>query len=142
MIFLKVLSDLKWQNSEEKRQTTTKKTNRMKTKSVVLISFLLVSLFALTSMNTLQDQSTFEGKYDGREEYGYSFTGVNDEGDEYNMSFQKIDEAVLKAFDINTASLIGTKFIVTYTTKVKVEKDEFGMDDETEILTIVALKKL
>ncbi|MCK8479404.1 hypothetical protein [Psychroserpens algicola] len=114
----------------------------MKTKSVVLISFLVMSFIALTSMNTLQDSSTFEGKYDGREEYGYSFTGINAAGEEYNMSFHNVEASVLKTFDLNSSNQIGTKFQVTYTTKIEIEKDEYGMDDETEILTIVALKKL
>jgi hypothetical protein len=87
------------------------------------------------------DTETFEGIYDGQEEYGYNFIGSDDDG-EYTMTFQDIDESLLKSFDLESEMLIGTKFKVTYTITIEVEKDEDGYEDEIETYTIIALKKL
>ncbi|MGC1472906.1 MAG: hypothetical protein WA775_09965 [Psychroserpens sp.] len=115
----------------------------MKTKSVFLVSFLLVTFVALTSMNTLQKQETFEGVYDGQEDYGYNFIGTYEgEDEEYTMTFQNIDASVLSSFDLKSEKLVGSKFSVTYTIKVESVKDEDGYEDEIETYTIIALKKL
>ena len=114
----------------------------MKTKSIAIVSVLFLSFLAFTSVNRVQDNQTFEGVYDGKEDYGYNFLGLNSEGDEYTMTFHNIDATVLKSFDLNSDKLIGSKFSVTFFTKIIVEKDEDGFDDETETNTIVGLKKL
>ncbi|MEM5563842.1 hypothetical protein WNY78_01940 [Psychroserpens sp. AS72] len=114
----------------------------MKTKSVLITGLLSVFLFVLTAANTLQDTITFEGVYDGHEDYGYNFIETSEDGDEFTMTLQRIDESLLKSFDLNTDKLIGSKFSVTYTTEIETEKDEDGYEDEVEVYTIVALKKL
>lgn len=114
----------------------------MKTKSIAFTSLILIAFIALTSMKTLQDQSTFEGKYDGRQEYSYSFTGIDTRGSEYSMTFQNIENDVLKAFDLNSSTTKGIEFKVTYTTKVEVVKNDKGLEKEMETYTIVALEKL
>ena len=96
----------------------------------------------LTSMKTIQDTKTFEGTYDGQEDYGYNFIGLNADKEEYTMTFQKVDDSILNSFDLKTEKLIGSKFSVTYTTKIETENDENGYEEDIEIYTIIALKKL
>lgn len=114
----------------------------MKTKSIGLVSVLILSFVMLTSVNNVQEKLTFEGVYDGIEDYGYNFMGVNSEGDEYTMTFQNIDAALLESFDLKSERLVGSKFSVTYTSKIEMVKDEDGYEEEVETNTIVALKKL
>ncbi|WP_040280237.1 hypothetical protein [Psychroserpens damuponensis] len=114
----------------------------MTTKSVLITGFLSIFLFVLTSANTDQDTTTFIGIYDGYEDYGYNFIETSDDGDDYTMTLQHLDKSLLKSFDLNSEKLIGTKFSVTYTTETEIEKDEDGYEDEVEVYTIIALKKL
>jgi hypothetical protein len=84
-----------------------------------------------------------EGVYDGNEGYGYNFiTTHKDDGSEFTMTFQKVDEAVIKEFDLNADLFLNKKFEVTYTLKTVVTKDENGFDDENEVYTITRLKAL
>jgi hypothetical protein len=114
----------------------------MKTKSIGLVSVLFLLFLVLTSASSVQEKLTFEGVYDGKEDYGYNFMGVNSDGDEYTMTFQNIEEGVLKSVNLNSDQLIGTKFSVTYTTKIEKVKDEDGYEEDIETNTIVAIKKL
>ncbi|WP_339626029.1 hypothetical protein [uncultured Winogradskyella sp.] len=114
----------------------------MKTKSIVKIGVLVFSFLVLSIAKITQDKEVFIGIYDGKEDYGYTFLGEDEEGDTYTMAFQNIESAALKSFNLDSETFIGSKFSVTYTTKIEVEKDEDGYEDETEINTIVALKKL
>jgi hypothetical protein len=109
----------------------------MKSKSIVGV--LMVSFLILSSSKNITEQKIFNGIFDGHEEYGYNFIGINSEGDEYTMTFQEVDKAVLKTFDLNFDNLIGKKFTVGYTTKIQIEKDENGFEDESEIHTIITL---
>jgi len=114
----------------------------MKTKSITIISILFISFLLLVSTNKVQDTETFEGTFDGKEDYGYNFIGTDSEGDEYTMTFHQVDANVLKSYNLDSDDLIGTKFEVTYKTKKEVIKDEDGFEEESETLTIVALKEL
>lgn len=114
----------------------------MKTKTTIVIGFLIVCFFSLTSMVTLNDSETFEGLYDGYEEYGYNFIGVDEDDEEYTMTFQEVDPVLLKSFDLKSEALVGVKFMVTYSIKTETLKDEDGYEDEIETYTIMALKKL
>ncbi|MDC1504377.1 hypothetical protein N8475_04245 [Winogradskyella sp.] len=114
----------------------------MKTKSIVNIGVLIFSFLVLSSTKNSDEKQVFVGIFDGKEDYGYSFLGEDEEGDTYTMTFQNIESAALKSFNLDSETFIGSKFSVTYTTKIEVEKDEDGYEDETEINTIVALKKL
>ena len=114
----------------------------MKTKSKVIVSLLVFACFLLTASKGIQEKFTIEGVYDGKEDYGYSFIVKDKEGEERTMAFQNIDEALLTSYNLDSNEYVGSKFSVTYTTKIIVEKDSDGFDDETEINTIIALKKL
>ena len=114
----------------------------MKTKSLTIAGFLIVCLMTLTSMTITQNTKTFEGVYDGHEDYGYNFIGLDVDGEEFTMTFQNIDETVFKSFDLKSNTMQGSRFEVTYTTKIEKVKDEDGNQDENEINTIIALKKL
>ncbi|MEZ4798030.1 MAG: hypothetical protein R2785_12780 [Flavobacteriaceae bacterium] len=114
----------------------------MKTKSITVISVLVMSFLLLVSVNKAQDTETFEGVFDGKEDYGYNFIGTDSEGDEYTMTFHQVDDKVMETYNLDSDDLIGTNFEVTYKTKKEVIKDEDGFEEENETLTIVALKEL
>ncbi|PTM11972.1 MAG: hypothetical protein DA407_00375 [Bacteroidetes bacterium] len=114
----------------------------MKTKSNLITCFFFISFLVLTSVNKIQDTSLFEGAFDGHEDYGYNFIGVDEDGGEYTMTFQEVDAKVMEDFNLDIDDLIGTKFSVTYKTKTETIKDEDGFDEDIETLTIVGLEKL
>ena len=118
----------------------------MKTKFVILISLLVfpfVSFHSSSKILATQDAKTIEGVYDGHEDYGYNFiTEHPDDGSEFTMTFQNVDEKLLSQFDLNSDALVGKKFKITYQVKIKKTKDEYGFEDEEEILTIVNLQQL
>ncbi|MDG5490270.1 hypothetical protein [Psychroserpens sp. SPM9] len=114
----------------------------MKTKSITFASFLIVCLIAFTSVTTIQDPITIEVVYDGKEDYGYNFIGIDEEKEEYMITFQEIEEAALKAYDLNSNKFYGAKFSVTYITKMETVEDEDGYEEEIETNVITALKKL
>jgi hypothetical protein len=143
MMLLKALSDLRWLNSEE-NTTYLQRLNviKMKTKTAIMAGFLMVCFFSFTSMLTKNSTEIFEGIYDGQEDYGYNFIGIDDDDEEYTMTFHEVDESLLKSFDLQSEQLVGTKFMVTYTISTETLKDEDGFEDEIETYTIIALKKL
>ena len=112
----------------------------MKRKSIA--SLLILCFLTFTATLPIQDTRTFEGVYDGYNENGYNFIGLNTDGEEFTMTFHKVDESLLKSFDLKSKTLIGAKFEGTYKTKLEPKKDEDGYEEEVEIHTIIALKKL
>jgi hypothetical protein len=124
----------------------------MKTKFLLVLSALTLSIFTLSSfksVTTLNDvitinlqESIVNATYDGHESYGYNFVGQHPDGEEFTITFQKVDEAVSKEFDLESDALIKSKFKITYKTKVVVTKDADGYEDEEEINTIIKLEKL
>ncbi len=126
----------------------------MKAKNLVVLSVLMVLLLTLTSFKTatisndtiseslIQDGLIVYATYDGYEDYGYNFITKDKAGDEQTLTFQIIEEAVLKAFDLNSEAFVGTKFKITFNRNIKFSKDADGMDDEDEINMITNLEKL
>jgi hypothetical protein len=122
----------------------------MKTKYIALLPMLCIFLMSVTTLPTnisrfqkSPQELKMEGVYDGNEGYGYNFiTTHKDDGSEFTMTFQKVDEAVIKEFDLNADLFLNKKFEVTYTLKTVVTKDENGFDDENEVYTITRLKAL
>lgn len=109
----------------------------------------LVSVFFLSSMTGMKATKSipfFEesvmGVFDGHEDYGYNFIVTNEDDEEHMMTFQNVSDEVLKAHDLNSETLIGKKFTVTYTIETDLVKDEDGYEDEVEILTITALEAI
>ncbi|WP_040247405.1 hypothetical protein [Psychroserpens mesophilus] len=114
----------------------------MKTKTALIAGFLMVCFVSFSSFATLNSTEVFEGIYDGQEDYGYNFIGIDEDDEEYTMTFQEVDKSLLKSFDLQSEKLVGTKFMVTYTITTETLKDDDGYEDEIETYTIVALKKL
>jgi|26BtaG_2_1085354.scaffolds.fasta_scaffold00149_7 hypothetical protein len=122
----------------------------MKTKFILALPVLCLFLLSATPfpLNTSVSYFTSQdlkivGVYDGNEGYGYNFiTTRKDDGSEFTMTFQKIEEAVLKEFDLDAELFLNQKFEVTYTVKTVVSKDENGFEDEVEVYTITHLKTL
>ncbi|HUH27623.1 hypothetical protein [Gelidibacter sp.] len=97
----------------------------------------------LTVASSNAQESKIEGVYDGNEGYGYNFiTTHKDDGSEFTMTFQKINDAVLKEFDLDAELFVNQKFEVTYSVEALVTKDENGFDNEEEVYTITHLKAL
>lgn len=124
----------------------------MKTNFLLVFGVLSMTFFTLSSFKTVTilndpvkfiiQESTINATYDGQESYGYNFIGKHSDGEEFTLTFQKVNDAVLKEFDLSSETLLGTKFKITYSTKVVVTKDADGYDDEEEINTITKLEKL
>jgi hypothetical protein len=124
----------------------------MKTKVLLVFSVLAITFFTVSSFKTatilndsvkfIVQESTIDAIYDGHESYGYNFIGKHSDGEEFTLTFQKVNDTVSKEFDLGSDTLIGTKFKVTYSTKVVVTKDADGYEDEEEINTITKLEKL
>lgn len=103
-----------------------------------MICFVTMSSFVMA----VQDKLTFEGIYDGHEDYGYNFIGIDEDDEEYTMTFQQVDEGLSKSFDLMSDQHVGAKISVTYTVTTETEIDEDGYEDEVDIYKIIALKKL
>ena len=122
----------------------------MKTKLIIavpILSFLLMSVkpFTLNPSEQYADAQDLQiiGVYDGNEGYGYNFiTPHKDDGSEYTMTFQKVNEEVMKEYDLDEELFLNQKFEVTYNVKIVKSKDEDGFDQEDEIYTITRLKAL
>lgn len=108
---------------------------------IAALSFFVVPLFSLTTVIQQNQTEVFEGIYDGKEDYGYNFIGLNEDDEEYTMTFHNIETELLKSFDLESEKLIGETFVVTYTTTIETETDEDGFENEFEVNTIVFLKK-
>ena len=117
----------------------------MKTKyNAILVLFLFTqaSFAPYKDINAVQDTKTIEGVYEGKEDYGYNFMATRNDDSEYTITFQKVSEDVLKAFDLASDALIGKNFKITYQVKIRKFKDEDGFEDEEETLTITSLEAL
>lgn len=112
---------------------------------VAMLVFVLTSFKTTANYNNIelpaQEIQVVDGVYDGHEDYGYNFI-ITEEDDQYTITFQEVDEAVLKAFDLNQNALIGSKFKITYTSQITVTTDDDGYEEENEINTIKKLEKL
>ncbi len=116
----------------------------MKTRLIILINVvvLMLSINVYSKDNSaVQDVKTIEGVFDGHEDYGYNFISAHSDGSEYTMTFQKIDESLLGQFDLNSEMNMGKRFKVSYKVTIKKTKDEYGFEDEEEILTIINLEE-
>ena len=122
----------------------------MKTKllmAIPILCFLLMSAkpfpFNAPALYDTAQDSKIIGVYDGNEGYGYNFiTQHKDNGSDFTMTFQKVDDAVMKEFDLDGELFVNKKFEVTYNVKIVKSKDEDGFDQENEIYTITNLKAL
>ncbi|WP_111309346.1 hypothetical protein [Confluentibacter sediminis] len=108
----------------------------------IFVSFKSINLSDNNSVLTFQNTTTIVGVFDGHEDYGYNFIVKGEDDNEHTLTFQKIDEALLKEFDLNATALVGSKFKVTYQTKILVTKDADNFEEEHEINTILKLEKL
>ncbi|UKM65923.1 hypothetical protein GSB9_02494 [Flavobacteriaceae bacterium GSB9] len=126
----------------------------MKTKTIFLLSSFLVAFCVHTGFSSashrsipLEAISSQEGLvvyavFDGKVEYGYNFVIKGKDDMEHTLTFQNVKQEVLKAFNLNSDDLVGTKFKITFTKAIKVTKDEYGNEDEDEINTITFLEKV
>ncbi len=126
----------------------------MKTQKIIVLAGFMVAFLALTSFKSeiafndkiikveAQEGLLVYATFDGKEDYGYNFVTKGKDDEEHTLTFQKVEDDVLKAFDLNSDALIGTKFKITFNRDIEVSKDENNMDDEDEVNTIIKLEKL
>lgn len=119
----------------------------MKAKKIVVLSVIMVSMLILSSYKTapiandtvseilIQKGFIVYAAYSGHEDSGYIFKVKDRNGNEQTLTFQKIKAAVLKAFDLRSDALIGTKFKITF------NKDTSGTGG-AEVNTITSLEKM
>ncbi|NNE32836.1 MAG: hypothetical protein HKN40_10755 [Winogradskyella sp.] len=114
----------------------------MKKASIWYSGVLVLAFLVFTSASKLQDKQVMIATYDGHEDYGYNFISIDEDDEAFTITFQEINEDLLKTFDLKSDKLIGAKFKLTYTSKIIVETDEDGYEDETEVNTLIGLSKL
>ena len=126
----------------------------MNTKKGIVLFGLILVLITFSSFKSAidlkedynmvlnQDNLIVYATYDGHEDYGYNFITTDKDGEERTLTFQKVEDAVLKSFDLNSVNVVGTKFKVTFNKVIKVTKDADNMEDEEEINTITMLETL
>ncbi|PQV51383.1 hypothetical protein CLV33_101306 [Jejuia pallidilutea] len=126
----------------------------MKTQKLIVFAGLMLAFFSLSGFKShLKVNSTFsiledqEGlivyaTFDGKEDYGYNFITKGKDDEEHTLTFQNVEDDVLKEFNLNSDDLIGTKFKITFNKDTEVTTDEDDMEIEEEINTITKLEKL
>jgi len=114
----------------------------MNTKKIIVLSGLMVFLLTLSGFktidpinNTINSSIDQEGlivyaTYNGHADSVYNFVVKDRNGKEQALAFQKVDAAILTAFDLNAETFVGTMFKVTFNQG----------DDDTK--TISKLEKL
>jgi hypothetical protein len=114
----------------------------MKTFIKALVFVIAIgSTFSFTTSPNTQTKITVTAVYDGLEDYGYNFI-VTKNGVENTLTFQEIDETILKTYDLTGKEFIGKSFKVTYSINTETMVDEFDNEEEIETLTIVSLEKI
>lgn len=120
----------------------------MKTIYFLIATFFMAPLLSFTTLKTdqiilvTQDTITVEATFDGHEDYGYNFIAKHNNGEEYTITFQEVEEPVSKEFDLKSEVLIGAMFKITYKTETIVTKDADGYEDENIVNTITKLEKI
>ena len=114
----------------------------MNTKKIIVLSGLMVLFLTLSGFKTLepcnrainssinQEGLIVYATYNGHQDASYNFVAKDRNGEEQVLSFQKIYDLVLAAFDLNAQIFVGTMFKIT-----------FNQDDD-ETRTITKLEKL
>lgn len=125
------------------------KTNFKVVVLVICISFFSISSFATNTVENpiIEDvtivnvqKNTVKGVYKGHDASGYIFSVVDEYGSESKMVFEKVDDAVLKANDLKSKSLIEETFEITFEKTMAEQLDSSGEVVSTEIKTIKGLK--
>jgi len=95
---------------------------------------ILIALATFTNGFINQDTETVNATFDNYEDGTYYFTDNNDESEFY--TFEKIEDDVLKSYDLTDKKYEGKTFNVTY--RIETEIDD--SDDEYNIWIIVKLE--
>lgn len=104
------------------------------------ISILILSLVA--SSFALINSETQVGVYNSFDDDGYNFIITVDDDLEEVMTFQKVEEDVLKSINLKSKDYEGVTFQITYEIEVVTEEDDEGNEIEYEIYVITNLKKI
>ncbi|MFC4634593.1 hypothetical protein ACFO3O_11780 [Dokdonia ponticola] len=70
----------------------------------------------------------------------YTFSFKNEDGDEDEITFEKISEDIKKSYDLTTKDLVGKTFILTFSQKNVPDPDD--EDILTSVNTLISLKKV
>ncbi|WP_111684552.1 hypothetical protein [Winogradskyella tangerina] len=99
-----------------------------------IFSIVILALVTIVSSDFKQETKLLTATYDGFEDGIFYFTDSVDEDETYE--FEKIEDGVLKTFDLKDKKFEGKTFNISYTIETKTDETE----DEYEIWTIVKLE--
>lgn len=118
-----------------------------------LIAFLFVNFTAVAQEEDEDDEEIIEevvtqdstlttvtAVYVGFENGVYTFSFKNEDGDEDEMTFEKITDEAKKAYDLTTKLLVGKAFTLTFSSQNVPDPDD--EDILTSVNTIISLKKV
>jgi len=98
----------------------------MNTKKIIVLSGLMVFFLTLSGFKTVerinsainssidQEGLIVYATYGGHEDSGYKFVAKDRNGKEQTLEFQRVNDTVLVAFDLNAETFVGTMFKITF----------------------------
>ena len=102
--------------------------------ATVFIVFIGVSLALTTKQKEFTDPIKIAAIFQGHDEYGYTFSFVNEEGDDDVITFEGISEKILKLYNLKDTKFVEQEFEITYDYEVS--------DDEVETPVLQSIKKI
>nr|WP_299035538.1 hypothetical protein [uncultured Tenacibaculum sp.] len=100
----------------------------------VFILFIGASLAFTTKQNKISDPIKTIATFQGYDEYGYTFSFEDEDGDEDVITFETISEKILKIYNLKDNKFVDQVFEITYDYKVS--------DDEIETPVLQSIKKI
>ncbi len=100
----------------------------------VFVLFIGVGLAFTIKQSKLIDPIKTVAVFQGYDEYGYTFSFEDEEGDEDVITFETISEKILKIYNLKDDKFVEQKFEITYDYKVS--------DDEIETPVLQSIKKI
>ncbi|CAM1368601.1 conserved hypothetical protein [Tenacibaculum sediminilitoris] len=96
--------------------------------------FIGINLSLTTNKQKLADPIKIVATFQGYDEYGYTFSFVNEEGDEDVITFETISEKILNKFNLKDNKFVTQEFEITYNYETS--------DDEIDIPVLYSIKKI
>jgi hypothetical protein len=108
--------------------------------------FLIAFLFCNYTVVAQEEEEIIEeliltGVFKGLADGTYNFV-YKEDGEDIEVTFDKISPEILKGFNLNNKSLVGKTFEVTYTNVNEEEEDDEGDIMYISVKTIIELKQI
>ncbi|PTX60131.1 hypothetical protein C8N46_107137 [Kordia periserrulae] len=95
---------------------------------------------AVEEIEVEEEPAVITATYTSMEGTSFVFTYIDEDGEESEITFEKMAPDVKKAFNLADKSLLGKKFKITYTTENITDDDDEDM--LVSIRVIIAMEKL